>query len=214
VNGGVPRTGGLTILAHTTSSLYQQEGKAPFANLVGRVTCIDTTAGTGTDTSVRDRGGGLSVHDCGGELAHATAASGVFDVTVPRFKLTSCAAVASELGIEILCSSRMNCEAGIRPDSAAEMKEMLSLRVVHRSTTGHAPFVHGRSGGSIHGAAAAGGMVGPTAPEHVVENPGIEQLGMSPHLMNRMNGIDPTAGVGFKVGAEKEANLLGSPSKR
>jgi hypothetical protein len=94
------------------------------------------------------------------------------------------------------------------------MKETSSLRVVHRLTTGHAPSVCGRSGGLIHGGAAAGGMVGPTAPDHVVENPGIEQIGMSPHLMNRMNGIDPTAEVDFKVGAEKEANLLGSPSKR
>ena len=178
-------------------------------NLVGRV---NTTAGT--DLSVRDRRGGLFVYDHSGELTHATAALGAFDATVPGVKLTSCAAVASELGIEILCSSRMNCEAGIRPDSAAEMKETSPLRVVHRLTTGHAPSVRGRSGGLIHGAAAAGGMVGPTAPEHVVENPGIEQIGMSPHLMNRMNGIDPTAEVGFKVGAEKEANLLGSPSKR
>ena len=71
----------------------------------------------------------MSVHDCGGELTHATAASYVFDVTVP--------------GVEL-----MNCKAGIRPDFAIKMKEMSPLRVVQRLTTGHAPFIHGRSGGS------------------------------------------------------------------
>ena len=57
-------------------------------------------------------------------------------------------------------------------------------------------------------------MVGIPPTDRVVGNPGNEKIGLSTHLINRMNGIDHIAEVVSKVGAVKEANLVGPPPKR
>ena len=73
--------------------------------------------------------------------------------------------------------------------------------------------VCGHGGELIHGTTTACGS-SPTATDRVVGNPGIEQIGLSTHSINRTNGIDQIAEVVFKVDAEKEVNLLGPPPTR
>jgi hypothetical protein len=99
-----------------------------------------------------------------------------------------------------------------------EVKETAPMRLTGRLTTDAPPVrgrgvelpVRGHGGELIHGTTTACGN-DTTATFRVVGNPGIEQIGLSTHLINRTNGIDQIAEVVSKVGAEKEANLLGSP---
>jgi hypothetical protein len=102
-----------------------------------------------------------------------------------------------------------------------EVKETAPMRLTGRLTTDAPPVrgrgvelpVRGHGGELIHGTATACGN-DTTATFRVVGNPAIEQIGLSTHLINRTNGLDQIAEVVSEVGAEKDANLLDSPTSR
>jgi hypothetical protein len=101
-----------------------------------------------------------------------------------------------------------------------EMKETAPMRLMGRLNIGDSSVrcrgveisCCGHGGELIHGTTC--GMVGIPPTDRVVGNPGIEKIGLLTHLIDRMNGIDHIAEVFFKVGAEKEATLVGPPPKR
>jgi hypothetical protein len=103
---------------------------------------------------------------------------------------------------------------------AKEMKETAPMRLMGRLNIGDSSVrcrgseisCCGHGGELIHGTTC--GMVEIPPTDRVVGNPGMEKIGLSTHLINRMNGIDNIAEVVSKVGAEKKANLLGPPRKR